>query len=89
MTVTEIVREIRQLTDAEFADLRENVRFEAALREQGKARMFKPGEMVEFDARGRLWTGSVVKVNQKSVSVKCDGGMNWKVGASLLRRVAA
>lgn len=47
---------------------------------------FKPGDPVEFDARGQTLRGKVKKVNEKSVSVVPDGGgAEWRVGPSLLR----
>lgn len=44
------------------------------------------GQTVKFDAKTRgIIVGKVMKINQKSVKVKCDrtGGM-WKVSPSLL-----
>jgi hypothetical protein len=49
------------------------------------------GDTVEFDARGRKVIGKVTKVNQKTLQVREDrGGLvstNWKVTASLVRKV--
>lgn len=49
---------------------------------------FNRGDRVEFDARGGVVTGNVEKSNTKTVSVKADDGRTWRVGASLLRKVA-
>jgi hypothetical protein len=49
------------------------------------------GDIVEFDARGRVVRGTVTKVNTKTLQVREDrGGLattNWKVTASLVRAV--
>ncbi len=49
---------------------------------------FKVGDKVRFDAGYRgVITGRVTKVNQKTVSVKADTGMNWKVHPTFLSKV--
>lgn len=48
---------------------------------------FRYGQTVEFDARGRLWTGTVEKINAKTIKVKC-AGMTWRVAPNLLRPAA-
>lgn len=48
--------------------------------------VFRPGQQVEFVARGAIQRGMVTKINQKSVSVKV-GITNWKVAPSLLKVV--
>ena len=56
--------------------------------------MFRPGDRVTFQARGgRTITGTVLKVNQKTVSVTADRdplalkgtSTLWKVSGTLLR----
>lgn len=51
-----------------------------------QALAFRPGDEVEFDARGQMRRGTVTKVNQKTVSVQV-GATPWRVGAAYLRRV--
>ena len=50
------------------------------------------GDTVEFDARGRVARGEVTKVNRKNINVReqMPNGMatNWKVPASMLKKVA-
>lgn len=46
---------------------------------------WKIGDKVSFNTRGQTFTGTVTKVNQKSVSVQTSTGM-WRVGPSLLRK---
>lgn len=48
---------------------------------------FYVGESVRFTTRsGELVTGKVVKINQKTITVRTDTGMQWKVSPSLLRK---
>jgi hypothetical protein len=51
---------------------------------------FRPGDLVSFQGRsGETLSGTVTKVNQKTVSVRV-GNTNWKVSGTLLRlQVAA
>lgn len=50
--------------------------------------IFRPGQRVKFSKpNGRdagSYTGVIMKVNQKSVKVRTDCGMNWTVGPSYL-----
>lgn len=51
------------------------------------ARAFLPGDKVSFDDRdGTSLTGTVVRVNQKTVTVLVDR-VRWKVAGTLLRKV--
>ena len=49
---------------------------------------FKVGDRVRFDAghRGTV-TGTVRKINQKTVNVDADTGMKWKVHPSFLVKI--
>lgn len=54
------------------------------------ARAFHIGDKVSFDARGATWSGTVKKINQKSVSVLATkpgspASVEWKVSPNLLR----
>ena len=60
---------------------------------QAAAQSFMPGDKVEFDARGGRWGGQTIKgvvskINVKSVGVKAENGVNWKVSPALLRKAA-
>lgn len=51
---------------------------------------FHIGAKVAFEARGATWTGTVKKINQKSVSVLATmpgspASVEWKVSPNLLR----
>ena len=54
---------------------------------QAETFAFTPGDEVEWDSKiGRKVSGVVVSRNKKTVSVKTDGGVIWRVSASLLRK---
>ena len=62
-----------------------NVRFREIQRRA--AISFRVGEAVKFQSRtGKIVSGTVTKINQKTVSVIASTGHNWKVSASLLQR---
>jgi len=46
---------------------------------------FKPGQMVEFTARGTVKRGLVASINAKSISVTVIDEGTWRVSAGLLR----
>ena len=49
---------------------------------------FKFGDKVRFDAGYRgIKTGKVTKINLKTVSVKTDDGMRWKVAPTFLTKI--
>lgn len=48
---------------------------------------FCVGQSVGFTSRsGELVTGKVTKINQKTINVRTNTGMEWKVSPSLLRK---
>lgn len=50
---------------------------------------FKKGDKVKFNAKSRgLQTGVVTKINSKTIAVKADTGVTWKVSPNLLQKVA-
>lgn len=56
-----------------------------SIRQQKATATLAVGQRVEFDSRkGMKVTGTIIKVNQKTVSVSTDQG-TWKVSGSLLR----
>lgn len=55
------------------------------------ANLLSVGDIVQFDAKTRgIIVGEILKINQKSVKVKQQGGLGttWKVYPSLLKKVA-
>jgi hypothetical protein len=63
---------------------------ERGVRDFGRqAADFKKGDRVKFEDRvGKIITGTVIRVNQRSVSVEPDDGRSryWRVAPSMLRR---
>lgn len=51
---------------------------------------FAAGDRVQFTTQwGDLKSGVVLRLNQKTASLRTDEGENWKVSPSLLRKVQA
>ncbi len=45
---------------------------------------FSTGERVSFDVDGRVLTGTIIRLNQKTVSVNTEDGGKWKVAPGFL-----
>lgn len=55
--------------------------------ERVSAYKFGPGDRVRWTGRSGIpVTGTVIKKNQSTVSVRSDSGQSWRVGATLLER---
>ncbi len=89
--VTRAVELIYQMDNAQINEVIEAVKLKRQHLARQATRAVILGDMVEFDARGRTVVGKVTKVNQKTLQVREDrGGLvstNWKVTASLVRKV--
>jgi len=50
---------------------------------------FRKGDKVEFNSSkgGELVKGTVLTINQKSISLLSEAGMNWRVSPGMLRMV--
>ncbi len=48
---------------------------------------FSIGESVSFECSGDLKTGSIIRLNQKTVSIITDDDERWNVAPSLLSKV--
>jgi len=71
----------------ELNQIIEAVKLQRTYLSRQTTRSLRIGDTVEFTGRGgRTVTGTVTKINQKTVIVK-DGYTNWKVTASLLKIV--
>lgn len=56
---------------------------------QNKAKFqYRLGDKVSFVGRGTLYTGEVVKINQKTIAVRTGPYSTWRVSPALLRKVA-
>jgi len=73
---------IYQASADELTELRKAI----GQRSSRLTRTFQVGESVEFDAKGFLRKGKVVKVNTKTVKILTENSGIWNVAGSLLRR---
>jgi hypothetical protein len=89
--VTRAVELIYQMDNAQINEIVEALKLKRQYLARQATRAVTLGDIVEFDARGRKVIGKVTKVNQKTLQVREDrGGLvstNWKVTASLVRKV--
>lgn len=51
--------------------------------------MFRLAEKVKFSSRGEILTGTVIKINEKSIGVVDQIGRRWKISPSLLSPIDA
>ena len=73
----------------ELRDLQDLVIISMKRLQETATMMFRPGDTVSFQNSLReTLTGTVVKVNQKTVSVRV-GTSNWKVSGTLLKVLEA
>jgi hypothetical protein len=89
--VTRAVELIYQMDNGQINEVIEAVKLKRQHLARQATRAVILGDIVEFDARGRKVIGKVTKVNQKTLQIREDrGGLvstNWKVTASLVRKV--
>jgi small-conductance mechanosensitive channel len=48
---------------------------------------FNAGDRVQFNGKGRMVSGSITKINQKTIKVKADDNVLWTVSPSLLTKI--
>jgi hypothetical protein len=90
--VTRAVELIYQMDNAQINEVVEALKLKRQYLARQATRAVVLGDTVEFDARGRKVVGTVTKVNQKTLQVREAPrgnllGTNWKVTASLVRKV--
>jgi hypothetical protein len=90
--VTRAVELIYQMDNAQINEIVEALKLKRQYLARQATRAVTLGDTVEFDARGRKVIGTVTKVNQKTLQVREAPrgnllGTNWKVTASLVRKV--
>lgn len=86
----DIINQIRTVNDrAALSEIARAVRDQETWLAKQMTRSLVAGDTVRFDAKTRgIITGKVIKINPKTVKVRCDRtGMIWRVAASLLERV--
>lgn len=88
--VTKAVELIYAMDSAEITQIVEAIKLKRTHLARQATRAVMVGDVVSFEARGRTVTGTVTKVNQKTLAVREAprlGGFaatNWKVTASLV-----
>lgn len=83
-TVTKAIFAIDSLDELREAQNALNVRFRELQRRAAVS--YRIGDTVKFQSKtGKTISGTVTKINQKTVSVRTVDS-NWKVSASLLQR---
>jgi hypothetical protein len=92
LTDSDILEHIATLDNDGLNEIIELVKSRRDILTRQTANSIRVGQSVEFEARGATWTGTVTKVNRKTVAVMatCNSSprpVSWKVTASLLRMV--
>lgn len=81
---------IRNMNNDEINQVVEAIKLQRTFNARTATRSLMVGDTVSFDARTRgVITGTVLKINLKTVQVRCDRTQGlWKVTASALKQVA-
>jgi hypothetical protein len=88
MTLTFNDKNIFDCSTEELREAENMLKRAWSLLEQKQTAQFRVGDKVKFFSRkGFEVTGTISKINQKTVSLKTDYGSNWRVSSSLLERV--
>ena len=89
-SVQTAITAIRGMNNAEINQLVEAIKLQRTYNARDVTRSLMVGDTVTFDARTRgVITGKVLKINIKTVQVRCDRTQGlWKVSASALKQVA-
>ena len=78
---------IRNMTNDEINQVVEAIKLQRTYNARQTARALSVGDTVQFEGRNGRVTGTVEKINQKTVIVNSFSG-KWKVTASMLKQVA-
>jgi len=81
---------IRDMNNDEINQVVEAIKLQRTYNARSATRSLMVGDTVTFDARTRgIITGKVIKINTKTVQVRCNRTQGlWKVTASALKQVA-
>jgi hypothetical protein len=87
--VKNLILQIRTLNQQQLNQVTEAVRDHGTWLIREATRSLMIGDTVTFDAKTRgIITGTVSKINLKTVLVKCNRtGGNWKVASSLIKKI--
>lgn len=82
---------LNELNESQLLELNKlivaKINFFGRARQLGAMIRFNAGDRVCFMNGGQKVFGYVERLNQKSVSLRCDDGGRWKVAPSLLEKV--
>jgi hypothetical protein len=85
--------DIDRLSEAELVDLNhqvvERLRFLQQMRAHAEMLEFSIGDRVRFHTGHGVVEGMLTRYNRKTVTVIADGGRQWNVSPSLLRRAGS
>ena len=81
---------IRNMNADEINQVVEAIKLQRTYNARTATRSLMVGDTVSFDAKTRgVITGQVIKINTKTVQVRCNRTQGlWKVTASVLKQVA-
>jgi len=81
---------IRDMSNDEINQVVEAIKLQRTYNARTATRSLMVGDTVSFDAKTRgIITGQVIKINTKTVQVRCNRTQGlWKVTASMLKQVA-
>ena len=81
---------IRNMNNDELNQVIDAIKLQRTYLARSASRSLMVGDTVSFDAKTRgIITGQVIKINTKTVRVRCNRTQAlWKVSASMLKQVA-
>lgn len=84
--------DIDNMTEAELVELNQRIvqrlKFLESMHHHNEMLKFSIGDKVSFEPVGRgRQTGTLVKYNQKSVTIVTDTGQRWNVSPGLLSKI--
>ena len=84
------IQAIRGMNSDELNQVVEAIKLQRTFNARTATRSLMVGDTVTFDAKTRgIITGQVIKINTKTVQVRCNRTQGlWKVTASALKQVA-
>ena len=85
--VQTVITAIRGMTNDEIKQVVEAIKLQRTYNARQTARALSVGDTVQFEGRNGRVTGTVEKINQKTVIVNSLSG-KWKVTASMLKQMA-
>ena len=79
-------KSIYECSTDEMKEVNKVVKLAWGLAQQKEALKFKSGDIVQFEHKKRMITGTIIGINQKSISVKTET-TRWTVSPGLLSKV--